>query len=397
MPRVAIAPSRVLASVLKTRRTELGWTLREVQERTAKAGKLIPFTTLSKVEKGKVDPGIKRLHQLLRVYDLPFELASELLDLEAAGTPIPAKADPEALYRSAVEAYKKGDISAAAGALFTLRWKVEPATVSAELQADSRLFFSSVAASIGRYKLAKTLVEEVLSHPGSEDLRARALVQFARCSSRLGMQDVALGALGRAEALLTGVSVPRSHALVHHEKALVLLEIGDKTAARESIQRAIKGYQAAEDTYAEAKAWLGLGRIEIALGKADEGLKSASKAVAIASANGYERIALESRTQVGRAYLALGKLEQAIKEFREQLAGAVRVGNTTARYFAHAHLAEAYRAAGEHRLAAAEQSAAQQFSGFVEVEAEETPIQKRGDVNGASTRSRRGKRKHGNR
>ena len=91
---MALSPSPAVAQLLRERRGELGLSLRDVQRRTESLGSPIPFTTLAKVEQGKVDPGVKRLHLLLKIYDLPVGLAADLLDLEEFSEEAPDEAVP---------------------------------------------------------------------------------------------------------------------------------------------------------------------------------------------------------------------------------------------------------------------------------------------------------------
>src|SRR6187401_3483033 len=121
MPRVAIRPSMDLAKLLRERRAELNLTLRQAEERTRTFGKVIPFTTLSKVEQGRVDPGVVRFQQLLEVYDLPQAAALETVALETIRGPLPKGADPEALYETAVRLRKEGDNARALSHLYALR------------------------------------------------------------------------------------------------------------------------------------------------------------------------------------------------------------------------------------------------------------------------------------
>src|SRR5262249_27230645 len=110
MPRLALHPSRAIAELLRTRRQEFGLTLRDVQQRSAAAGVPIPFTTLAKVEQGKVDPGLKRLYRLLNLYHLPLQMVGDLLELEETSNALPRERDPEVLYREGVRHWKAGDV-----------------------------------------------------------------------------------------------------------------------------------------------------------------------------------------------------------------------------------------------------------------------------------------------
>src|SRR6185295_18502450 len=83
MPSKAIGASPAVARFLKETRETLGLTLRGVAAMSAEVGNPIPHSTLARIERGKLDPGVLRLQQLLRLYNLPTQAAGDLLDLEA--------------------------------------------------------------------------------------------------------------------------------------------------------------------------------------------------------------------------------------------------------------------------------------------------------------------------
>jgi transcriptional regulator with XRE-family HTH domain len=121
MPRVAIRPSRDLAELLRRRRKELKITLREAEERSRAFGNVIPFSTLGKVEQGRVDPGVIRFQQLLDIYDIPKELALDVVALETLRGEAPDGREPEALYEDAVRFWNAGQTGKALGAMYALR------------------------------------------------------------------------------------------------------------------------------------------------------------------------------------------------------------------------------------------------------------------------------------
>ena len=64
-------PAVSVGRLLRRKRKDLRLTLREVSERMAERGDRIHVSTLVRVEQGKLDPGVRRLHLLLRLYDVP--------------------------------------------------------------------------------------------------------------------------------------------------------------------------------------------------------------------------------------------------------------------------------------------------------------------------------------
>src|SRR5258705_11960987 len=105
MPAKAIALSRSVGDLLRHRRRHLGYTLREVERLTSAQGNLIPFSTLARIEQGRLDPGLKRLHALLKLYGLPIQAAGDLLDMEAVAGTVAATGDFASLQDRGTEAW----------------------------------------------------------------------------------------------------------------------------------------------------------------------------------------------------------------------------------------------------------------------------------------------------
>ena len=84
MPRLQITPSQAIAKLLLEQRQSQKLTLREVEERLNRNyGKgALPFTTLNKIEKGIVDPGVIRLYRICRVYGILWEDLERVLSWE---------------------------------------------------------------------------------------------------------------------------------------------------------------------------------------------------------------------------------------------------------------------------------------------------------------------------
>ncbi len=76
MGTVAVRTSPSVSRLLRRKREELGLSLRAVEQKLAEQGERFPASTLSRIEQGKLDPGVRRLHQLLRLYKIPPHLVA---------------------------------------------------------------------------------------------------------------------------------------------------------------------------------------------------------------------------------------------------------------------------------------------------------------------------------
>ncbi|HEX5042889.1 MAG TPA: hypothetical protein VFV75_08275 [Candidatus Polarisedimenticolaceae bacterium] len=365
MPRVAIRASQDLARLLRQRRSELNLTLREVEERSKTYGKVIPFTTLAKVEQGRVDPGVVRFQQLLEAYDLPKEMALDVVSMETLRAEIPKKAEPQALYEEALRLWRAGQIGQALGHMYALREAVAGKPQFDELRRKAQLHFALVAANLGRFSLSRYLLEQLLREPLGPAMLLRVFVQLAGCWNRLGVHELALAMLGRAETFGAHVE-PGEAAWLAHERALIELSRRNYAEARNSLKRARDLYRQAKDDRGVFKADVTLARIHLALGEARQAIRLANQVVEAAAM--YPALQPGARVLLGQAQLAGRQSEEAIATLRVALSEAVAADNASARYLAHHYLSMAFSLVGDTERADVERHAAEQFQRYVDHE-----------------------------
>jgi len=363
MPRVAIQPSQDLARLLRQRRSELKLTLREVEERSRTYGKVIPFTTLAKVEQGRVDPGVVRFQQLLEAYDLPKEMALEVVSMETLRIQPPKKAEPQTLYDEGLRLWKGGQIGQALGHLYALREAVAGKPQFDELRRKAQLQFAIVAGGLGRYSLARHLLEQLLREALPPAMLLRVFVQLATCWDRLGVHELALAMLGRAETFNADAE-PGEAAWLAQARALIELARGNHSEARNRIKQARELYRQAKDDRGVFKTDVTLIRIHLALGEARQAIRLATQVSETAAL--YPALQPGARVLLGHAQLAGHQVEDAIATLRKGLGEAIAADIASARYLAHHYLAAAYTEAGDRERAAMEQHAAEQFKQYVD-------------------------------
>jgi len=365
MPRVAIRPSQDIARLLRDRRAELNLTLRQAEERTRTFGKVIPFTTLSKVEQGRVDPGVIRFQQLLEVYDLPQQAALDIVALETVRGPLPKGKDPEALYEAAIRLRNEGDNAQALSHLYALKDLVGRDAKRAELRQKAQLQLAVVVGALGRYHLSKQIIEGVLQERPPAPVVLRCLVQLASCWERLRIPELALAALGRAE-IHAAHSGGQERAWVAQERGLIELSLGNHEEAQRHFEHARKLYKDAGDEQGTAKASFSLVRVLLASGQAQAAVRAANQLVQAMGTKATQRMRPEATVLLGLAHLAARDFENALAALRTALAEAVSTDSPTARFLAHHYLAVAYGETGDKERAQAEQSAADQFRRYME-------------------------------
>lgn len=359
-----------MADLLRRRRVQLGLTLREVQERTGETGKAIPFTTLAKVEQGRVDPGVMRLHQLLRLYNVPVQMAAELLDLEHWSDEHVRQLDPEVLQAEGLTHWKKGDLKKALGYLYSVRERSSEDARHKQERQKTLLSFAVAAGALGKYHLSRQIADDLLVEPPHPALLVPVLLQLGVCWLRLGSQEAALAFLERAERHVRPKDL-QHRAWILHQKAATLAATDEVEEAEAELVKALQAYRKAQDPQGENRA-LGV-RVKLLRKQKrhTEALKTATSARNHAESHGFDHLAVLRRLDEGRAHVDLGDPANGIPMLREALANAISQKDQTAEFRAHHALWKAYGAAGDRERAELELKAALYFVRFVDESTEE--------------------------
>src|SRR5262249_23300035 len=150
----------------------------------------IPASTLVRVEQGRLDPGVRRLSALLRVYGLDPEYVSDLVELESLAVPVPT-GDLRAIIDRGVASWRDGNVPQALASVFAVRELVPQDRSQKLLRQKGTLLFAVYARSLGKTRLARMLVEELLCGPPDPTLLVDALVLAASLWNRAGSRIVA--------------------------------------------------------------------------------------------------------------------------------------------------------------------------------------------------------------
>ena len=130
-----------LGDYLRSLREGYGYTLRKVEERAMSLGEAIDNSQLSRFEKGKAVPSFEKLRALARVFNVPVQNFSDVLDLEEFQHLKPETSDYEALMRAGADWMARGEHGRA---FVTYERALEVAQAcldsqrSAELEAEAR-------------------------------------------------------------------------------------------------------------------------------------------------------------------------------------------------------------------------------------------------------------------
>lgn len=370
MPHVALKPSRAVAELLRTKRKERGWSLREIEKKTAEAGELIPFPSLSKLEQGQLEPGVRRLHVLLKIYEVPYQLVSDLVELEGIAGELPKGQEPKALYEEGLRLWKSGDSRKAIAYLIALQKLLKDKPQDRLLRQKAMVSFAIMAGSVGKYYLAFEIIGKLLREPPEPSLLVSVLVQAGVCWHRLGSCEAALAFLDRAERHLPS-HAHQERAWVLHEKASTFATFGCFQEAADALRPAITAYRKAGDSYGEGAALAVQARIHLKQGDGQAALTATRQARSHAERHRFTRLKILRRIDEGLAVLMLGNMDQSVSVLRAALAEALTEGDRHAEFHAHHGLWKAYTALGQGDQATFELGAAVHYVRFVDEASEE--------------------------
>lgn len=368
MGSVAIKPSHAVGRLLRQRRREFNLSLNSVSKRLEKRGHRIPPSTLGRIEQGKLDPGVRRLHLLLDLYQVPPHLVSDLVELETIADRPPEvvrEADLQALHDQGIEYWKKGDVAQGLAYLLAVREYVPETPEANVLRQQTTLAFATAARNLGKYRLARQMIDELLCEPPAPPVLVPALVLAASLWRGVGALDVALGMIGQAEKRLEESQL-KERGWVLHQKARLLLDAGETGESDKTLKQAVRIYRQRKDSYGEVRAMVLRVAILEAMGDDRRARETARDVIRVSESKQHARGVVYGHLVVGRLLVKDGQLEPGIEQLTQAHIGAVRAKDSNAEFLAHYHLWKAYQAAGDHDRAGVELENARYFVRFVD-------------------------------
>ena len=356
-----------IAHLLKQRRRDLGFSLQDVQTRAAQLGVRLPASTLMEIERGDLNPNARRWIALLHIYNL--ELLADSMELGGlAGVRRPT-GTLEELSARGTEAWKSGNVGSALAHALAIREHPGDDPRSRTLKQGALICFATYARNLGKYRLARQIVEELLVQPLPQPALTDTLVLAASIWVGLGCPEAALAMVERA-AKRRDPADPLRMAYVEHQWAKVLLRSGEPHEAERHLDRAIALYREVGERYNELRALDLRTQVLEALGRGDEALACVREIMERARRLEYGCILAAALLDLGRLFLVRGRTEEAVEVLRQSLACADVLQNRRVQVYAHTRLWKAYLALGEPQAAA---MALRQAAAFVEGADEASP------------------------
>lgn len=368
MGSASVRPSKRLADLLRRRRRDLGLTLRDVGAHTAERGDRLPESTLARIEQGRLEPGVRRLQMLADLYDIPPGEIDQRVSLDTLGVAPPRLKDPARLYERALELHARGEWTDALNHLLAVRQLAEERGDDL-LRQKASLTSATVARNLGRFRLSKQMIDELLCEPPDPSLEVKCLVLASSLWRHFGSLAMADASLQYARGLLRP-GQPELFAQVLHQHAIVAFERGMYQPAQDSIDDAVRHYRQIDDWFGEARARMVQARALRGAGRADRALRVARQALKTTIEHGHPPLEALFHVVIGGILVDRGQDEAAINELRLGLGTAVAAGDPQTRFQAHYELWKLHAARDESEQAESHLAAAAELARDIRVTAE---------------------------
>ncbi len=365
MPAKAIALSHSVGVLLRDRRRRLGYTLREVERLTSARGNLIPFSTLARIEQGRLDPGLKRLHALLQLYGLPIQAAGDLLDMEAIAGTVSVEGNLAKLSERGAKAWQSGDLPTAFACYLAMRRRADERVADRAVRHESILSFAVMAAKLGKYHIARQILDDLFLDKPERPMLLRVFVQAAATWHALGSTDVALAHLSGAERLVAPDD-HRGRGWILHLRASIQIDLRAFDDAYANLVEAARDYEKAKRPYDRALALVAMARLEVERGDAAKASRAARRAAAFAALKRFDRVHALALIEEARAHLLDGKADRALTVLTRVLAETIAASDNIIRFYSHFHLSRAYAGLGDSLRSHVEFEQAKYFVRFVD-------------------------------
>jgi tetratricopeptide (TPR) repeat protein len=387
MPSKALPISPAVADLLRGRREALGLTLRRVEELSAETGSPIPHSTLARIELGVFDPGVRRLSQLLSLYQLPIEAAGDVLDIERLAGVLPMERSPERLRDRALESWRQGKVSEALSYFLAFRRRVPNDDAHRVMRQEAILAFAVAAGALGKLHLSRQMLDELLLDHPEPRLLVPILIQLSVVWRSLG-SPVAASAFLESAARYASPDAPKPLGWIEHQRAKILIGERKFAEAATCLIRAARFHRRARSAHDEALALLAMTGLKIEQGQPRKALAAARLAERFAARHKFSRIRLSSQVDQARALIACGSPQAAKPILLGVLADSRAADDNSLCFYAHFYLGEAERDSGNAARAKMEMQEAAYYLKFVDSTSPEAQAVRREAPAGASLRRR---------
>jgi tetratricopeptide (TPR) repeat protein len=162
-----------------------------VEAQSEELGSPIDNSQLSRFEKGKAAPSFDKLRVLARLFNVPVQAFSDVLDLQQYDALKPEGRDPETLFATGRDAYRRGDYGHSYVIFERLAEISDPdgSPASAENNARAHYHMAVALKKLGRLAMAESALRRLLQRAEGSyplTLRVRGLLQLSFVYRELG-------------------------------------------------------------------------------------------------------------------------------------------------------------------------------------------------------------------
>ena len=305
---IAEAGATRLGIYLRKLRQGYGYTLRKVEEHAVSLGEAIDNSQLSRFEKGKAIPSFEKLRALARVFNVPVQNFSDVLDLEEYQQLKPETDNYAALLKVGSELLTKGEAGRAYVTFERALEVVEPLAESGkyhEMAAEARWRMACSLKALGKLYMSEHELREILKDREVlvPKTRLRSLLQLGYLYRELG--DLYLASVLVRECLVLARTLGdlATQAGVLNSLGNILHDSQRSAEAAESYREALSILDKL-DGYSEMKATVmaNFGGCLVATGHFDQGLAMLREAQGRAQKTGFLRVAALAVTHLADAW-----------------------------------------------------------------------------------------------
>lgn len=334
-----------LSSFLRDARRRRGLTLRGAAAHAASFGAELSHSTLLRMEQGRLEPSASDLAALARAYGVPDDWALDRVEAHRAKS-VPVEAPIEEAVLRAAEHWRRGEFAQALGYALALREAV-PRNEKERLARQRAMVDSAAfARGLGRNRLARSLLEDVIREPIDPSLEPSALILGASIWAHMGAHLIAAALIGHADK-----NIPRAetkdYAWYLHQRGKIGLMLGRLDEAESDVREALRLYDAMKNTYDAEAGLLLLGLVQERKGRRDDAIETMRRALEISEAQDHKQHGVNARMELGRVLAAAGRHDEGIRELRVALASATLLGDVSTEFQCQFRLWKAFAASGD--------------------------------------------------
>jgi transcriptional regulator with XRE-family HTH domain len=297
-----------LGLYLRKLREGYGYTLRKVEEHAVSMGEAIDNSQLSRFEKGKAVPSFDKLRALARVFNVPVQNFSDVLDLEEYHQLKPDSENFGGMLKTGSDLMAKGE----AGRAFVtyeraleIAESLEDPARRGDMIAEARWRMACALKALGKLFMAEHELREILKNREhlSPKTQLRALLQMGYLYRELGDLYLASVLVRECLALAREQDDLSTQAGVLNSLGNILHDGGRPVEAVESYREALAILDELQG-FLEMKTTVmtNLGGSLVAAGQFEQGLTMLRGARTKAQQNGFRRVAALVVTRMAEAW-----------------------------------------------------------------------------------------------